>query len=251
MGQHNDLDKISKQVIQKVYQCLFQAIGEDYQEAESHLELETHISRPFMIWDLINRNLIKSFSQTNVLYSTKKRGMWEVLLLYDKESKMLLSFMKDSRFKDIKKAKRGRQPQYIRALLLLNKSLRAKVKQQELFFITKPEDDNDQLKALLESLCSNFMEPIVGEIKHHALIVFSSSDDQLTSLNAYMLDSDLDIVSKRDMLNMAKPIMSNEVDKVSKDDAKHKQPKLTEKANRRLKQKELVALKSMQNKKKE
>ncbi|EQB19882.1 hypothetical protein UNSWDHB_2818 [Dehalobacter sp. UNSWDHB] len=251
MGQQNDLDRISEQVIQKIYQSLFQAVGEDYQEAESHLELETHISRPFMIWDFINRNLIKSFFQTNVLYSTKKRGMWEVLLLYDKESKMILSFMKDTRFKDVRKAKRGRQPQYVKALLLLNKSLQAKVKQQKLFYITEPECDNDQLNALLDSLCANFMEPVISEIKHHALIVFSSNYDQLTSLNAYMLDSDLDIVSEKDMLNVAKPIMSNEVDKVSKGDVKHKQPKLTEKANRRLKQKELVALKSMQNDKQE
>lgn len=245
MKQQNDLDRISVQVVQKIYQCLFQAIGEDYQEAESHLELETHISQPFIIWDLINRNLIKSFSGSNVLYSTKKRGMWEVLLLYDKKSKMLLSFMKDTRFKDIQKSSKRHKPQYIRALLLLNQSLQAEMKQQKLFYITEPECDNEQLKVLLDSLCANFMEPVVSKVKHHALIVFSSSYGQLTSLKAYILDSDLDVVADKDLLDVVKPIMSNEVDKVSKDDAKHKQPKLTEKANRRLKQKELVALKSL------
>lgn len=247
MKQQNDLDRISLQVIQKIYQCLFQAVGEDYQEAESHLELETHISQPFMIWDLINRNLIRSFSESDILYSTKKRGMWEILLLYDKKSKMLLSFMKDARFKDIQKTNRGHKPQYMRALLLLNQSLQAKMKQQKLFYITEPDEcDNEQLKALLNSLCANFMEPIVSEVKHHALIVFSSNYGQLTSLKAYVLDSDLDVVTDKDLLDVVKPVMSNEVDKVSKDDAKHKQPKLTEKANRRLKQKELVALKSLE-----
>lgn len=243
--EQNDLDRISAQVVQNIYQCLFQAVGEDYQEAESYLGLETHISQPFMIWDLINRNLIRSFSESDVLYSTKKRGMWEVLLLYDKKSRMLLSFMKDARFKDIQKANRGCKPQYIQALLLLNQSVQANDKQQKLFDIAEP-DYNEHLKTLLDSLCANFMEPIVSEIKHHALIVFSSSYGQLTSLKAYVLDSDLDVVSDKDLLDVVKPIMSNEVDKVSKYDDKHKQLKLTEKANYRLKQKELVALKSLE-----
>lgn len=246
MKQQNDLDRIPSQTIQKVYQCLFQAIGEDYQEAESHLELETHISKPFMIWDLINRNLIRSFSESDVLYSTKKRGMWEILLLYDKKSNMLLSFMKDTRFKDIRKVERGRKPQYIRALLLHNQSLQAEIKQQKLFEISKLEREDERLKTLLDSLCANFMESVVGHVKHHALIVFSSGYGQLTSLKAYMLDSDLDVVCEKDLLDVAKPIMSNEVDKVSKYDSNHKKPKLTEKANRRLKQKELVVLKSLE-----
>lgn len=245
MDQQNDLDRISTQAIQKIYQCLFQAVGEDYQEAESYLELETRISKPFMIWDLINRNLIRNFSESNVLYSTKKRGMWEVLLLYDKDSKMLLSFMKDTRFKDIRKAKQGNQPQYIRALLLLNQNLQAKIKQLALFDIPEFDCDNTQLKILLDSLCANFMEPVISKVKHHALIVFSSSYGQLTSLKAYVLDSDLDVVSEKDLLDVSKPIMSNEIDKVSKYDMKHNQHKLTEKANRRLKQKGLIALKSL------
>lgn len=246
MEQQNDLDRISVQVIQNIYQCLFQAIGEDYQEAESHLELETHISKPFMIWDLINRNLIRSFSESNILYSTKKRGMWEILLLYDKDSKMLLSFMKDARFKDIRKAKQECQPQYIRALLLLNQNLQAKDKQLKLFDIPELDCNNEELKTLLDSLCANFMEPIVGKVKHHALIVFSSNYGQLTSLKAYVLDSNLDVVCEKDLLDVSKPIMSNEINKVSKDDAKYMQPKLTEKANRRLKQKEIIALKSLE-----
>lgn len=244
MKQKNNLERISSQVIQKVYQCLFQAIGEDYQEAESHLELETHISKPYLIWDFINRNLIRSFSESDVIYSTKKRGMWELLLLFDKNSKMLLSFMKDSRFKEIQKAKRRNRPQYIRALLLLNQGLQARVKQQRLFVITDSEDVNEQLRDLLNSLCANFMEPVVSEVKHHALVVYTSSYGQLTSLKAYVLDTDLDIVAERDLLDITKPILSNQVDQISKDEVKQKQPKLTSKAKQRLKQKELIVLKS-------
>lgn len=172
--------------------------------------------------------------------------MWEILLLYDKSSNMLFSFMKDTRFKDIRKVKRGRKPQYIRALLLHNQSLQAEIKQQKLFGSSETECENEQLKTMLDSLCANFIEPVVDKVKHHALIVFSSDYGQLTSLKAYMLDSDLDVVFEKNLLDIAKPIMSNEVDKVSKDDSNYKKPKITEKANRRLSQKGLVALKSLE-----
>lgn len=245
MGQQHDLDKIPAEVIQNIYQCLFQAVGEDCQEAESYLGLKTHISKPFMKWDLIYRNLIRIFSDSNVLYSTKKRGMWEVMLLYDKNSKMLLSFMRDTRFKNIQKAKRDHQPQYMRALLTLNSDLQSEVKQQRLFVDenTSTDGDTQQLKELLNALCMGFMEPVIGEIKHHALVVFASNYGQITSLRACILDSDLDVVSEQNWLNVSKPIMSNEVEKVSKDDTKHKHPELTERAKQRIKQKELVALK--------
>lgn len=248
MDKQSDLATVSTEVIQKIYQCLFQAVGEDYQEAESHLNLETHVSKPFMIWDLIYRNLIHIFSGSNMLYSTKKRGMWEIMLLYDKDSKMLLSFMKDTRFKTIQNKKRGQRPQYIRAVLTLNSDLQAEVKQQRLFINEEVVDDSE-LEVLLDKLCMNFLEPVVSEILHHTLIVFSTNYGQIASLKACVLDKDLDVVDERDWLGCVKPILSNEVGKATKEDALRKQPVITEKAMRRIKQKELVGLKSDEEKK--
>lgn len=239
----NDLEKVPVSVIQNIYRCLFQAVGEDYQEAENHLGFETHVSKPFMIWDLIYRNLIRSFASSDILYSTKKRGMWEIMLLYDKESKMLLSFMRDARFKSIRKAKRGNRPEYIRALLTLNSGLQAEVKQQNLFD-DKGEPDESQLINLLDSLCTNFMEPVIDEVHHHALVVFSSNYGQVTSLKAMILDSDLDVVTEQDWLDVSRPMLSNEVSVAEKSDNTYKLPSLKSKAIKLKKQKELVSLKT-------
>lgn len=241
----NNLERISTTIVQKIYQCLFQAVGEDYQEAEAKLDLETHVSKPFIVWDLIYRNLIRNFSDSsdsNVLYATQKRGMWEVMLLFDKESKMLFSFMRDIRFKSIRKVKRWKQPEYIRALLTLNENLQAENKQQ-CFFGDNTQQDNLQLKNTLNSLCENFSEPIVSDIDHHVLVVFSSNYGQITSLKAMVLDSDLDIVTEQDWLDISKPMISNEVLTVEKKDSQKKLPALKEKAIKRKKQKELVVLK--------
>lgn len=239
---NNGLQKVDPGVIQKVYRCLFQAIDEDYQEADSHLNLKTHISKPYMIWDFINRNLMVSFLESNVLYSTHKRGMWEVLLLYDKDSNLVLSFMKDARFKYIKKAKRNRRPQYVRALLLLNDKLQAETKQQKFFIEENIDDDKEQLKTLLASLCSQFTMQESNVIDNHVLVVFSSSFGQITSIKAYILDNDLDKVDEQDWLHHSRPIVSNIIEQVSAD--KTKQLKLTEKSKTRRKQKDIVALKA-------
>ena len=180
------------------------------------------------------------------MYATKKRGMWEILLLYDKESNMLLSFMRENRLKNIRKANQKLQPQYIHALLMLNQRLQAKAKQQTLFDMEKLDRDDRQLLTMLNSLCENFNEPIMGSIGHHALVVFATNSGQLCSLKAYVLDSDLDIVSEQDWLDQSKPIMSIAIDSVSKDDEKRIQRPLTKKATERLKQKELVAAKALE-----
>lgn len=251
MNKLNNLDNISPEVIQKIYQCLFQALGEDYQEAESHLNLETHVSKPFLIWDLIYRNLIQVFSESNVLYSTTKRGMWQVMLLYDKSSNMLLSFMKNMRFKTIRQGKLDEQPQYIRALLTLNADLQAKNIQPKLFEYESNIDDCDdsELNELLNELCLNFSEPIKSEIKHHALVVFSADFGAINELKAYVLDKNLDVVAGQDWLSRVKPILSNEVERATTEEVSRKPLELTDKSMQRIKQKELVGLRDNEEKK--
>lgn len=128
----NLLNSISQDVKQKIFECISQAIGEDRQEADAHLGLRTHVSGPFLNWDLIYRNLMNSFGNENVKYSATVRGMWTVLLLYDVKSGLLISFMRDTRLDDIKRSKVENQPQYVRSLIALNEELQAPYKQQTL-----------------------------------------------------------------------------------------------------------------------
>lgn len=101
------LGKISHDIKQKIYECIFQALCEDRQEADAYMGLKTHVSGPFLNWDLIYRNLINAFGDDNVSvkWSTTVRGMWTVLLLYDVESGLLISFMRDTRLEAIKHLK--------------------------------------------------------------------------------------------------------------------------------------------------
>lgn len=243
MTQQNILDSISPDVIQSIYQCIFQAIGEDCQEAETHLEIKTHISKPFMTWDLIYRNLINKFGTENVLYSTTKRGMWEVLLLFDKDSGLLLSFMRDNRFKTLQKSKPGKKPQYVDALLLCNNELQSATNQQSFFKFEEQPEDEERLKSILNELCLNFSEPVLDAVTQHALIVFSSKFGQVSSLNAFILNKNWDVVVKKDWMNNLKPIIANTLETVSENNDEKIPLKLKGKAKERTKQKELVSIK--------
>ncbi|OUP78741.1 hypothetical protein B5F08_06625 [Anaeromassilibacillus sp. An172] len=246
----NFLDKISQNVKQKIYECIFQALCEDSQEADAHLGLKTHVSRPFMNWDLMYRNLINAFGDDNVKYATNKRGMWTVLLLYDVESGLLITFIRDTRFESIKHLKRDKQPQYIRSLIALNNELQATNKQLTLLDdIANSESKNEtELMKVLYDLCSGFDCPIEFNGLHHVLVCFSNKYKTLSSLQAYILDSNFDIIEEQNWLDMAKPMMSNEFEVAERE---YNKPAITlkSKATDRLKEKGLVALKEKEKQK--
>ncbi len=241
---HSLLNSISQDEKQKIFECISQAIGEDKQEADAHLELRTHVSSPFLTWDLIYRNLMNSFGDEYVKYSATKRGMWTVLLLYDVKSGLLISFMRDTRLDDIRRSKVGNQPQYISCLISLNEEFHTPYKQQTLpgMETGAPQSESELLKTL-DELCANFDCQVNYKEVHHALVCFSGMFGELTSLKAYVLDKDLDVVCEQDWLNMVKPIMSNKVETAEQSFDAPNTITLTPKAKKRLKEKELVALK--------
>lgn len=239
------IEGIKQEDKQKIFECLSQAIGEDRYEADNVLGLKTHVSAPFLNWDLIYRNLINAFSDDGILYSTCKRGMWEVLLLYDANSGLILSFMRDTRFQEIKRRKVENQPQYVRALITLNSELQAEEKQQ-LLYESEVSEDRERLVCILNDLCAGFEAPVNTGTSHHALIVFSNQYGRLNSLKAYILDRDLDIVCEQDWLDESKPIMSNVIETISSEKSQSA-PSLKAKALERLHKKELVALKEKES----
>ena len=70
----------------------------------------------------------------------------------------------------------------------------------------------------------------------------------MSSLQAYILDCDLDIVEQQNWLDMAKPVMSNEIETAEQE---HNKSTITlkSKATDRLKEKGLVALKEKEKEK--
>ena len=176
--------------------------------------------------------------------------MWTVLLLYDPDSSLLISFMRDKRLEDIKLSRANNQPQYVRALLELNNKLQAPIKQQKLFDVDEaPVGSESELMMVLNDLCCGFNCNIDYTSTRHVLVCFSESNGNLVSLNAYILDQDLDVVVTQDWLHSIKPVMSNTIEKVDNNDMQSSLS-LTPKAKNRIKEKELVSLREQDVEKK-
>ena len=239
------LTEIHENDIQKIYECIAQAVSDDKYEAAAHLGLRTHISNPFLTWDLIYRNLMNTFDDcnicSNIKYSATQRGMWTVLLLFDENSKLLISFMRESRFDSIRSQKAEARPQYIQALLTLNEGLESSTKQISMF-PQESKHTQTELENTLSELCANFNGEIITQNSNHVLVVFSDQNGSLTSMKAYILDRDLDIVDERDCLDVTKPIISVTPETVSSASTVLSIP-LKSKALDRIKEKGLVAIK--------
>lgn len=246
------LDKISQPVRQTIFECISQALCEDLQEANAYLDLKTRISKPFLRWDFINRNLITEFGKDNVKvkYATAVRGMWTVLLLYDVESGLLISFMSNTRLEAIKHLKDDERPKYIRSLIALNRELHALNEQVTFFEETKcsyVQNEADWI-GIFDSLCAGFDCQINHSELNHIIVSFSSNFESLSSLKASVLDGNFKTVEQQNWFDMAKPVMSNEVETV---ECEHDKPTITlkSKAKDRLKEKGLVEIREKENKK--
>lgn len=208
----NPLNNIPYNVKSQIFECISDAVSEDMQEADSKLNFKTHVSFPFLKWDLLNRNLISKFDGSNIIFSDTKRGFWEILLMYEPNSKTVISFMRKSRFYTIKNSKSNNRPKYIQSLVQLNDELVAPVKQIALFEDeTYSQEFNQELLAILDQMCNNFSEHINQSEVNHTILVFDEYRGMVTSMEAFVLDNDFNVVFEENWLDIVKPMMTNSI----------------------------------------
>lgn len=187
---------ISEELKKDISISISEAIGVDLKHAKKQIATSTQNYASTLPWDLINTNLIKKANCETITFSTKKRGIWEFLLMLDKESNRLITFMREDRLKKILKSSKNNAPHYLNALALLNEELKPKTKQTSLFDMseyTTAKYDKEQLAEMLNNLCNDLKQgnPLSC---NHIVVTFSSLKGQLCSLNAFALNSSLQLV---------------------------------------------------------
>jgi len=232
---------IAKEKIQVIHDCIVNA-----EQAQLDYELSqpmfTNNSRPSSIWDRLNTNIVYNFTDKNVLHVSCKRGMWALLLLYDSTNNLLMSFMREERFKKICNGDNTERPQYIQALLGLNDGYRSKHEQQRIFDV-EDSDVGIYITDLLNSICDSFDNPVDKEIANHLLVVFSTEEKQLTSLRAYIINPYFDIAYEENWLDLVQPMAPDITFESAQEISVKIKPKLTRKAVQRTHEKEMVSLK--------
>ena len=186
---------ISPIVREIVMRSISEAVGDLIKEDVKRNRLRTHNGNGGRIWDFLNTELCEDFNSPDCMAYVAQRGPWEMVLVYERESKRLFTFMREARFATIRKDTCKRRRMHYLDMLTrhLNSDLLAPVGQTSMFenkFV-----DQDDLHELVERLLRELKRDGVV-IERHVLVLFESQNYQLTSIRAVMLDSNLDIVAE-------------------------------------------------------
>ncbi|MFI3174579.1 MAG: DUF5986 family protein [Bacillota bacterium] len=195
---HTLLDDIPNLVPTTIVKAISEVVGDGIQEIMNGLE--TTNSESALFWDLLNTELVKAFATGDCMAYKVKRGPWQMILLYEKESKCLFSIMREQRFKEIvaERPKR-RKMSYLDMLThTFNSDLQSQSTQLSLFSDAplKKFEDEHLLKIQVEKLTKEIQEDS-AVIQRYVLVLFDAKDYQLKSVRATMVDSNLNVVSEK------------------------------------------------------
>lgn len=177
-----------------IIQAITDAFRKDAQDFAAEFDLETKNGNHFLKWDFINTNLIRNVSDDKLLTIKRKRGNWELILLYDSETRYLYSLMKRKRFIQLAEQRKNRtKAHYLDALVSFNTGLQP----QNGFIQLSLFSDNSwdkQVHRLLHDLVHEHQD----EIERFVLISFSTGKDDITSVSAIVPTVDLSIAYEED-----------------------------------------------------
>lgn len=180
------------ELISKIVRCVEEATGDDIRIDIQKNNLQTRNSVPARVWDLLNTNLINELDIDECTIAKTKRGPWEMLVIFEKTTQCIFTFMREKRFDELKKQQRKRRNMHYVDMLSkqFNNDLLAEEKQLSLFEVSFSDEDR------LSELVQNLLSELHGEadiVKNHVLVLFETAGFQLTHIRAVMVTPSLDI----------------------------------------------------------
>lgn len=227
--------------------CINAAVGDDILSDVKSNELITQNSTPPRIWDLIHRNIHKRFVSHDVITNPTKRGPWTMMPVFERSSGIVYSLMREDRFSSLRKTRlKRRNAHYVDAFSKsINKDLLAPQEQLSLFPTVRHQFDNEnQIEEIISRIFLDLKVP--NElVRRHALILFNSKDNILTSLRCCIIDSNLNIVEVADWSRYISTVESTVVEIASDTTSAFSNPsaglKFKQKAKDRIHQNALVS----------
>lgn len=212
----NYSDAFAERIVKCINNAVCKDIVEDFKRAG--LLRENSNSYPSRSWDVINKNLFDEFSDSLVIAKYSKRGPWNMLPVFDCNMGTIYSIMREERFVALFK-KPQKNVHYIQALAnAFNINLISN--QQTLY----PMDLNqNEVLNIIEKICSDLRIP-QEIVKKHAIILFSSKNDNLISIRCCVITSSFQICEEVDWTQHITANESTIVDEISNLDSKYNDP---------------------------
>ena len=182
----------SPELITKVVRCVEDAVGDDIRADIRQHDLQTRNSIPSRIWDLLNTNLIMALNAEECTVGKSHRGPWEMLVIYERTTQCILTFMREKRFAELRKNQHRRKRMHYIDMLTrqFNEDLLAD--QQQLSFIPHTFSDENHIAELVQTMLHD-LEGNTEIVRHHVLVLFETVGYQLTHIRAVMVTPSLDI----------------------------------------------------------
>lgn len=212
---HTNTSFFSASLATKIVRCVEDAVGDDIQADIQLNDLQTRNSVPSRIWDLLNTNVVKTLETEDCTIAKAHRGPWEMLVILEKTSQYIFTFMREKRFAELRRRQRQRKRMHYIDMLTqqFNKELLAN--QQQLSFIPHEFSDEEKLAELVQGLLHDLGSDM-DIVRHHVLVLFDTVGYQLTHIRAVMVTPSLDIArgSEQDWSQYIRAEESTIVEKV-------------------------------------
>lgn len=181
-----------------IMEAISYGVKDDIIQFKKDTNLVTENGLKFLKWDFINTNIARAVSCDRLEWTIIKRGGWKLVLIYDRETKLLYSLMSENNFEILRKRSKIDKVHYIDALSLINNNLKAKnqVTQLTLFDIN---DENIEMQK--EDLLKDILQHINGEVQYYAVITFSTKKYELSSVVTYIPTPQLEVAYLEDWSN--------------------------------------------------
>lgn len=216
---------ISSEIISVIVSCLEDAVGDDIREDVQRSNLQTRNSVPTRIWDFLNRNLIERLDADECNIAKAHRGPWQMLIIFEKSTQCIITFMREGRFKELKKRQKQRHKMHYVDMLARHFNRELPPDQHQLCFLPHVFSDENKLGELVANLLQD-LNSDADVVKNHILVLFESSGYQLTSVRSIMVTPSLEIAKdcEQDWSNFISREESVIVEKVSNAAAPENQP---------------------------
>lgn len=180
------------ELIAKIVRCVEDAVGDDIRADIRQHDLQTRNSIPSRIWDMLNTNIIKTLDTENCTIAKAHRGPWGMLIIYEKSTQCILTFMREKRFAQLRSHQCKRK--HFHYVDMLAKQFNGDLlsDQQQLSFIPHTFSDEDRLAELVQTMLHD-LEGNAEVVRHHVLVLFETIGYQLTHIRAVMVTPSLDI----------------------------------------------------------
>lgn len=154
-------------------------------------------------WNYINQEVkveLSGYEKFDV--SLCKRKIWEIILIYDKETRNLYSLMKDQRFRELRDDIEENGLHYAAVIASkVNSHLEYEVQEQINFL----DNMNNLLDEKVEESFKDITKYIPGDIDKYTMITFSNKNEELISISGRIVSSTLQNIYKEDWSDLIKP----------------------------------------------